>query len=768
MAISFRMSFRFAACVFRSFFVLVAFLGNLAGLSAAWDVSGAKICYNLTLEKRPTHSACGFFVHLPDGGIHGSKLPQPVVVADDGRTLQSRVLWNSPEGGFDLVFESPGDSVQSVRVYMKDSGKPEYWTPDCGLKPSPVLVSVAGQDSLSAAESLMKFDKPVKSLLTSLHYGGEHSKGKKRTAAFNIGGDVFGRSMPGIFYYLTYIDAPSSGSYWFGPKFPHTPVGQTKILVNGREIARETRSPLWGGTGGEAELQQGLNRVEVIQTAPGSGPYKQFLMYLTWRPPGETMEIESSYSRVINGKEVAHSGIAKLDSIERADGGPVAAPSVNNGLLFWTGEEQPLVTAELIASVGKNPPDTTYTWTFSDNSTASGERVSWIFPGLQVVSATLTAKSSKGVSKSTFEFYPSPFEAADLNKLANQLAYQAAVDFMVSESPTSRDAIPQWTTEHWNNFFRTLGGSTEGKILAKLFKKHSATMARQLSPEQYLWLQDRFVDTLGDGDPGEALRWIDAIRKSTKTPDRLQTLKLCEAEILLRSQGDVAKAKAILEPLAATNNSATAKALIRLGDIAFQQGDLNDATSKYSRAQAVARASRNASQPAASTYQLSYEKVLSDAPAVEPKPKAAAGFAEILKAREEAKGRKKAAALQEVSLSENVRMLTKNGLYREAGEALEVWEAQFPLSKVGGDYILREAEWNIANGKHDRAYPMLAAYCTLIDASSFLPDATTLLIKCSAELPDTKAPTRVIVKSILDRMKYHPVAASLEEYLNQP
>ena len=61
---------------------------------------------------------------------------------------------------------------------------------------------------------------------------------------------------------------------------------------------------------------------------------------------------------------------------------------------------------------------------------------------------------------------------------------------------------------------------------------------------------------------------------------------------------------------------------------------------------------------------------------------------------------------------------------------------------------------------------MLAAYCRQIDASSFLPDAVSLLIECSAGLPDANAQTAEIVKGVLGRLKYHPVAPKLEAFLN--
>jgi hypothetical protein len=42
------------------------------------------------------------------------------------------------------------------------------------------------------------------------------------------------------------------------------------------------------------------------------------------------------------------------------------------------------------------------------------------------------------------------------------------------------------------------------------------------------------------------------------------------------------------------------------------------------------------------------------------------------------------------------------------------------------------------------------------------------LIEYSDNVPDAKANTRKVVEGVLNRMKFHPVAAQLEEYLNKP
>ena len=89
----------------------------------------------------------------------------------------------------------------------------------------------------------------------------------------------------------------------------------------------------------------------------------------------------------------------------------------------------------------------------------------------------------------------------------------------------------------------------------------------------------------------------------------------------------------------------------------------------------------------------------------------------------------------------------------------------FRSSKISGDYILRESALYMKMEDWKRAQPMLEAYCREIDASSFLPDAASMLITC---VKGNKAPPssiRELIEKVKGRLKYHPVAAKLDEFL---
>ena len=264
---------------------VLVFSVAIAHAAPAWQEPKAKLRYLLEITATPSHSQCGVFVNLPDGGLLGWRPPVPLVMTADGKILESRLLWQNVERGFDLVFESPG-AASNVEVYMLDSWKSEFWSPDSSLKPSPILSARPGVDSLDAARGLTKFAKSPENVTADPHSG-------FGPAPFSIGGDLKARPKPGVFYFLAHVVPPGSGEYWIAH---HELNGETETLVNGKKLEPKQEFNAWGGKGENVELTGGLNRIEVFQTAPGAGGYatkmgpNSGLMFLTWKPPGEEIK----------------------------------------------------------------------------------------------------------------------------------------------------------------------------------------------------------------------------------------------------------------------------------------------------------------------------------------------------------------------------------------------------------------------------------------------------------------------------------------------
>jgi hypothetical protein len=717
-----------------------------------WQVAEAPLRYKLDLAKKPTHASAGYFVHLPDGGIFKGSTPATTVVADDGKVIPSYLLWHNPESGFSIVFADPGSTVRSVNVYTQPGAGARVWRPNSGITPSAILCTFPGRDNLGAARQLASLGR-VEAAVHSANEAGI------LRAPFSIGGDNTGRPRPAAFYMLSYLDAKEAGSYWVAPFIQS---GACEVLIDGNKINPKEKSKAWGGTGASVDLTKGLHRVEVFQTAPGTGPYSSSprdggLMYLTWRAPSE--KLKQVESRVVSGSEIARSGECSLTAVEARDGSPVAAGIVKPGLTYWFENEEPLLIYELSPASTGQPPGTTWTWTFPEGATVDGPKVQWIFPGFRENRVKLTVKAGQSVSTCIIPFFGFGTQKTSLENAAHRKAFRDTLAGMLAAFPRNPDPITNWTDAWWNNLLRTVEGGEGFQLLERLFTDHFDAARKKLSAVQINTLEDVFLDQMLRDHPDEDFKWLQRFFAAASDPARQNELRLREGELQMYYLGDRKQAEKIFTAISVVPGAFGERAKIRLGDLALIGGDLNKATGYYADVQSRARSARNSAPGPRGG--LVINQLLNGGPSREatsstPPPPQKTGAA----------ADQKGGALQEVSLSENVRTLTENGFLLEARQALLAWENEFPLSKISGDYILAESAIYIKMQDWKRAQPMLEAYCREIDASSYLPDAASMLIACVTGAKAPPASVADIIEKVKGRLKYHPVAAQLDKFLS--
>jgi hypothetical protein len=734
---------------------LVLFLSVLHGHAAGdWQVAEAPLRYKLSLTQKPTHPTAGYFVHLPDGGIFRGTTPATTVVTDDGKVLPSFVLWHNAESGFSIVFADPG-SQRSVNVYTQPSAGGRYWRPNSGITPGAILCTHPGRDNIGAARALGSLGR----VEAGVHFQSNHGIPR---APFSIGGDNTGRPRPAAFYLLSHVDATVAGSYWIAP-FIHS--GKCEILIDGNKINPKEHSKEWGGDGVSVELTRGIHRVEVFQTAPGTGPYSSNprdggLMFLTWRPPGE--QIKNAESRVIRDSEIVRSGACSVAAVESREGFPVAAGVVKPGLCYWFEDEEPLIIYELNALTTGHPAGTTWTWTFPEGGSLDGAKGQWMFPGFRENKARLTVKSGQSVSSCIVPFFGFSTEKTSLENPTHRKAFRDTLAGMLAAFPKAPDPIMNWSEAWWNNLLRTVEGGEGYPLLTRLFTDRFDSTRKKLTPGQRYALEDVFLDLALRDNPADNFKWLQKFYIGTPEPDRQNELRFREGELQMYYLGDRNRAEKIFTGLAGVRGQIGERSRIRLGDLALLTGDLNKATAYYADVQNRARSLRNSAPVLPGglvTNQLVYG---GPARPTAPDPRNPQATPQKTGAAAVQKG----GALQEVSLSENVRTLTETGFLLEARQAILAWEIEFPLSKISGDYILRESALYMKMEDWKRAQPMLEAYCREIDASSFLPDAASMLIKCVTRAKAPPAPVREIIEKVKGRLKYHPVASELDRFLS--
>ena len=733
----------FMIFLLRKRFLLALFLVALSNPNVfgvdSWHVPEALVRYQLTLSSKPTHPTCGYFVNLPDAGgtilSTMNAITAPVVMTPEGVEIPSRVLWQGAQNGISLVFTTPAPNTNSVFVYMKKGLQPKLWSPDSGITPSAIVCMNPGFDNLQKAEQLAKFG-PVEPRAHSFIQAGTNSraplKKKQRTAALSLGGDPSGRPFPSVVYQLSYIFASSAGPHWFAPIVLQTGTANS-VRVNGTAITISKLNDKWGGTGAMVQLQQGLNRLEIFQT--GSGPAHAGLCYMTWRPPNHTPDSRNE-TRVVDDNEIARSGNCNLSGIQSRDGSPIASAQLTPTLSFWFENEDPLVIYNLKALSAANPADTNYTWIFPDKTSVISGDTNWIFPGLADNTIKLVATSPKGTSESTISFFASPQPPADMNKPEHCAAFRDALTAKTLACGKNSSLLNAWSPACWNTIIRTIDLGHGSQLLSLLLKDHWSVTKLKLTSEQIHSLQESLLHFTIHNNPQEAIQSLEAFLANTNNPTERDELMLRAAEIYIYYLKDKTKANNLLAALTPKKTEISDVAYIRLGDIALMEGDLNKATAYYGDIENRIRARRNAT------------------PATQPAPGAT-----------KAPDKEKFAALQEVSFAENTRTLIQGGYLNEAHQNLRSWERSFPLAKISSDYILRESEFYLKSGDPKRARAMLEAYCREIDASSFLPNAASLLIKCVKDSKESRDSVRELIENLNARLKYHPVSAELEAFL---
>ena len=708
-----------------------------------WQVADSQLRYKLDLLRKPSHASSGYLAFLPDGGVLRGNKPATTVVTEDGKVLASYVLWQNTENGFALVFAAPEGEAKSVSVYIHTGAAARVWNPRTGLTPGPILCVSPGRDTLVAAQVMAGLGRVEGSVHWLENPGHPFSP-------LSISGDLSGRPKPAAFYQLSHVDAPVAGEYWMAPLF-HT--GQGELRVDGVKVEVKEKSKKWAGSGASVKLAKGLHRVEVLQTAPGSGPYSSAMMYLTWRTPKEQLKNEKNdEARILKSSEIARSGSCSLAAVETREGAPQAAARITPGLPYWFGDEEPLVLMEFKALSAVQSPDTKVSWTFPEGATIEGESVKWLVPGFREGRVRMTVKSGKSVSSAMVPYFGFSTERASLERAEHRQAFRETLGEMLSVFPKGSETVATWSDAWWNNIFRTVEGGEGEKLLGHLFGEQFDSVKKRLAPAQMTILEDVFLDATVRGHPEENLSWLKRFFSGTSDAGRQNDLRFREGELFMYYLNDRKRAEILFTTLSSTRGEISERAKIRLGDIALLGGDLNKATSFYADVQNRARMARNTSAPP--TGALVTKQLLSG------------GSASASTGAPSAPSSLKGGALQEVSLAENVRTLTESGFLLEALRALEAWETEFPLSKISGDFILREASIYMKMKDWKHARPMLEAYCREIDASSYLPEAVSTLILCIQSSKADPAAVREIVEKVRDRLKFHPVAAQLDKFVS--
>ena len=752
-----------------------------------WKYEKAPLRFVVSLDQKPTHPECGYYIHLSDGGILPKPFPQPVAVDAGGNVLKAAILWQNSDTGVDVVFESPKKSGD-VTIYIGPSDKPAVWTPASGIKPSAILCTAPGGGTRSQALKLSNLGP----IARSAHV---RNRAGSKQAPLSVPGDLRGGNGPVTLYMLAHLVVNDPGNIWMAPlQFD----GGSEVRINGKTLSPTKKNNKPGGSGQAFDLKEGLHRIEIMSWAKNSNS-RNGIMTLVWRTPktdvkslGGKRAEDLPYpgtpmweGRPLRSNEIARSGSAKIKRVETINDAPVARIAMSALENYWVGNERPLFAYKLSAKTEGNEKDTRYTWSF-DGGKAQVKKndLTWLFPGGTEHRVTLTATSSKGKTTSTVSLFPFTTKKTNLNDAGARETFRQAAMQVLEGYPAKEDATANWNASHWSNLFRTIELNKGEALYNHLFTVRWDQIKDRIPTAQQKKIQDVFLDVLPRKDPNLALKWTERFERDAKSDFARDLLKIRRAEVFLYYKQEPEKARALLESILRIRrpDEVTEWAKIRYGDIEFLAGDLNKATRMYGDVQnraghTVGKEKRKLEEPkgpaplqglaknkaemeAQDKARLARMKAAEKAAVVQANPGSTTiGGQQIADW--------KVNALVDAASSEKVKSLVAQGYLLEAKEALQEWERNFPLSKISSDFILNEAKFYMAMQDWRRAEASLDAYCDQIDASSFVPPAVEALLTCKIKLNEPREPMIEFCERMRKKLEFHPAVRRIDEILEK-
>ncbi|MFA7174551.1 MAG: tetratricopeptide repeat protein [Kiritimatiellia bacterium] len=736
---------------------------------AAWAVKDAPVRYVVRLSRAPSHPEAGYFVKIPDGGALPGPRPECIVLDEGGKPLQSGILWHSKETECGLVFQAP-ESGGSATIYFKGTRNMNLWNPESGIKPSAILCEAHGTRAKTDATKLGKLGAVDSSTrFVNKAWSAGHWKGQRIPLAvweWRMGGSAF--------YMLAHIDVKAPGATWIAP---YSRSGEMEIVVDGKTLKQRKKNNKLGGVGDTVDLAKGLHRVELYFYNPkgsATGP-----MMFTWRTPKTTVEElggprdkELPYpgtpmceSCVIGYEDVVKSGECVIIDAS-AQAGPIAAFSFAPNSIFWLNDEPSLISCFFKSLSQSNPAATRYSWRFekASGAVADGAEISWLLNDRSFTKVSLTAEADGKSSVASYVIYPYTDNESSLDDADTRQDFKLACYNMLRAYPAAVDPVAGWHAGMWNNFFRVLELKRGNALLEYVMTERWDYFKKKVDPEQKALMQDLFLLALSLRDPQAAIKWADKFSADEFSSARTAVLKLTKAEIMLYYLNDPEGARKVITPLLRDAGEGGEWAKIRMGDLEFLAHNLNQATQRYGDVQSRSKALGEESFSTRLTPLSSGGATRKAEKSRKTEEVAVVGKKERREEKELEELSKfipmkapssvpawKLAAIRDVAASENISMLISQGFLLEAFRDLRMWERALPMSKISGDFLLREAKFYMELQDYQRARKILSAYCEQVDISNFLPEAMSMIRSCMIEMKETDAAIEKYEKEIMKR-----------------
>lgn len=735
----------------------------LRTVAADWLAKDAPLRFEVGLVDTPSHPGAGYFLTVPDGGILPGPVPEPMVFDQSGNPLKSGVLWYNRSTGLGLVFQCPKDG-KAVTLYIVGAPRATVWNPESGITPGAILCGRPGTGSKEDAFRLGELGA-VDPHVQYRNQGVSAGRYNSEPVSLAMWDKSFGWQGRAALYMLAHVEVTDPGSTWLAPV---SRSGQMEVALDGKVLRTVKANEKRGGVGATVNLSRGIHRLELYGYNKGEGEVGP--MMFVWRTPRTTVEelgglrddkmryprTPMMEARQLKPGEILRSGRCEIREARSRDGAPVAWFTLACGNTYWFGDETPLLEYRLTAGTGNDPAATLYTWRFAafPGATATGAAVPWLFPGNRDQWVTLTAEAGGRKSEASVPFLSVANTPTSLDSSVARASFRKTCLAMLEAYPGKDDPVARWDESMWNNFFRTVDVEKENPLIDHVVMKRWEVFRKRLAPERKALLEDLFLFSMAARKPGEAVGWAAEFSKDAPTQARALELQLKRAQILMCYLNDLKQAREIITPLLTAEGTVRERAAIRMGDLELLSRNINAAAQYYGEAQGL---TRSAAPVGTGSLKLTHAGLSGPVRSVDfARQKAPRKTA--LKSGETSEPAPvvadwKLGAIRDVAGAETIGALISQGAYLEAMKALEEWELASPVSKLNGDYLIKEAKLYMALQEYKRPRAMLAAYCEQVDASNSLKEAMNLATSCMIYLGERQATVDKFEKEISRRME---------------
>ncbi len=699
-------------------------LAAIAGRFAAaddWPAGRATVRFDVEVYEQPSEAAAGVVAFLPDGG----QLPPHARVfaqTGDGRPLTAEVIWHNRREGLGVVFE-PLPNGAKVRLYVEPGSQAGGAATKSRFMPSLLLFTQMGGAGLDVAGRIGRSDPPGERAAMGLVKQVGHME------------NPWGPDDDFSAWYSGWLRVPVSGRIYFCTVSDEG----SEARLNGKVVASwpglHTRQAGGKGQfGSMATLTAGVYRVEYawfdktgLQEAN-----------LCWRLPGSTNPLPET----IPAEHFLHSGQARVIGVETRDGRPFAAFRAECVSYLWV-HENPVYLFRLRAWLTeRHPADVEYRWQWGGGvARATGQELMWISATegpQEVVLRVGRGAVDLAVAAGSLVVATTP-KAASVNAPSDRADYREALLARCRAVPPPHRPCADWSPDLWATAVAVQDPYKGMGLLKELFERSRPDLLGQ--PAEWRWeLEDYFYEALRLAEPGNVPAWVDRLESEERDRDRRFEWTLARVEHYLVDAPDTnAAARAAAELLArASGPMQGIRALVRRGDVERHVGNREAARALYAQAQDRFEEWRKAQR-------------------FQARAAAASGLPAVNEAW-------KGGAVREAAFRSTAQNLVKQGRYLEARRVFRQWETERPLSKLGGDYPLAEADFYMAIGAYGRAADVLKLYRKGVEISSELPEAMVMELECLRNL-DRRQELEEVAREVIRRFPTLPAADRARRYL---